>query len=227
MRNNAFREKKEKERDRKFSVDMREYDHSHSEQLTRLAYSKNVERDLRELLAKSQAQYDKTLVALSSSALGVSLVFVRNFLSSKHLVLLCLMELSWVLFALSLILILTSHYTSTIALKGAIKDLYIPDAKVRKSYTVTKRLNLWSGIAFLIGIVFLVIFSIKNISEIVMSDQKKPINPTISVVRDRNKSESTVLNERSVPNKINHGTVLPQHTDIIRNVSPIEKPKTK
>jgi hypothetical protein len=114
--------------------------------------------------------FDKTILALASGAFGISLTFIRqivpNIKSGTIFMLIC----SWVCFCICLLSTLISFLTSQSACLKQIEILEAePDKKVNiediknKSSDCTRRLNILSISVFILGIIFLISFSISNL----------------------------------------------------------------
>jgi hypothetical protein len=71
---------------------------------------------------KSQADYDKTVVALSGGALGISFAILDKVVAHGPAVRPGLLISAWVAWAASVTLVLVSHYLSCLALAKAIKQ---------------------------------------------------------------------------------------------------------
>ena len=111
----------------------------------------------------AQASYDRTVLALSGGALGLSITFVDKFIgdavSSGNGLLLA----SWILWALSLSCILVSHYLSALSMRKALHQL---DAGlIRDEHPggwfdgATAVLNPIGGALFLTGVVTMILFA--------------------------------------------------------------------
>lgn len=113
---------------------------------------------LQELSIKAQEQYDKTLITLSTGALGLSFVFIKDVVDIKSASDLNFLIGSWTCFTMSILFILLSFLTSKQALERAIwaeDNDAIFDNKLDR---VTAILNWLSAAFFVIGLVFLVVF---------------------------------------------------------------------
>lgn len=114
-------------------------------------------------------QFDKLIVTLSSGALALSLTFIKDISPTPIPCSKFLIFVSWILFTISLIATLLSHYTSH-------KDMDFEIMKLDKNYederemydpknpfrTATILLNILSASMFLIGLCFLVAFTSVN-----------------------------------------------------------------
>ncbi|MFQ3172121.1 MAG: hypothetical protein ACI9DG_002161 [Oleispira sp.] len=115
---------------------------------------------------KSQDDYDKTIVSLSGGALGISIVFIKDIIGTSDPVMLWTVITAWALWATSLASVVTSYFLSRIALRVAILQNDKNDFSAGvggRAAKATHFFNAISGLMFLSGIVFLIIFSAKNI----------------------------------------------------------------
>jgi len=117
--------------------------------------------------------FDKTILALASGAFGLSLTFIRqispNIKSGTIFLVIC----AWVGFCISLLFTLSSFLTSQSACLKEIKILEVEylnnqsdhnkKANLKNKASVfTWWLNILSISTFIIGVIFLAIFSISN-----------------------------------------------------------------
>ena len=75
------------------------------------------------------------------------------------------LQSAWILWVLSLVLALASHYASTLAMDKAVRQVdsgEVPAAPGGCYDRLTRGLNATSGLAFVIGAVFICIFMICN-----------------------------------------------------------------
>jgi len=118
--------------------------------------------------------FDKAILTLAAGAFGLSLTFIRqivpNIISGTMFMLIC----AWVGFCISLLSTLISFLTSQFACS---KQREILEAEYfdnhsgyekkaifkNKTAIWTKRLNILSIFTFIIGVIFLAIFSIINL----------------------------------------------------------------
>ena len=104
---------------------------------------------------KSQGEYDRTVMALSGGALGVSFAFVDAFLKDGPAQDAHFLALAWASWVASLVCVLTSHYFGTLAIRKAIGQV---DRGVVRSETpgglfdlLTTGLNGAGGLLFVLG----------------------------------------------------------------------------
>jgi len=111
--------------------------------------------------------FDKTLIALSGGALGLSMAFIKDIVGAKDIVSECYLIASWSLWAISLGSILFAFYFGQLAYRKAITQVdkdTIKSENVGGIYTpLVNSLNAVGAISFLLGIISIIIFSIKNL----------------------------------------------------------------
>ncbi|MDA3928151.1 MAG: hypothetical protein PF541_04290 [Prolixibacteraceae bacterium] len=108
----------------------------------------------------SEREFDRLIVYLASGGLVFSSGFVTDIIKIEESTNTLLLKLSWILFTVSLIVILTSHLT---AKKAMSFEMVKKKKKSDKWDSVTKTLNSTSFIALIAGLVLFVIFIINNI----------------------------------------------------------------
>ncbi len=109
-----------------------------------------------------QSEYDKSVVALSGGAIGLSFIFLRDVVKDATIQDTVWLLAAWTSWGISVISILFSFLTSAIALRKAIqqtdnKMIYIHQVGGRWN-TITYMLNFFAGILFLAGIICIVQF---------------------------------------------------------------------
>ena len=118
--------------------------------------------------------FDKTILALASGAFGLSLTFIKQISPNIKSEIVCLLIYAWVGFCISLLSTLISFLTSQSA---CLKQIDILEAEHLNNQsdrdkkanlkniasTYTRGLNILSIVAFIIGVIFLAIFSISNL----------------------------------------------------------------
>ena len=115
--------------------------------------------------------FDKSILTLSAGAFGLSLTFYEKIVPEikcgTELLLIC----AWISFAMSMVIILISIFTSRSACLRQIEILesqYLNPKKggdSHKNYPaiLTNILNITSMGVFMLGVIFLVVFSIVNL----------------------------------------------------------------
>jgi len=126
----------------------------------------NSNRDYRSHLVdtwhKSQDAYDKTVLALSAGALGVTISFVKDIVGA-HPHVMGLLLAAWACWATSCAAVLYSHFSSVAAHNEAIAALDVDRKPNIGSNKVTKFLNRGSGVLFLIGLIVFCVFAYVNL----------------------------------------------------------------
>ena len=117
---------------------------------------------LETLKQQSQESYDKTVLSLSAGALGVSFAFVKDIVGSWPAQKPSWLFIAWVCWGLSVTAVLFSFLCSQKALRKAIKQVdngEIDRIKLGGVLNqVTIILNSTAGIAFLLGVISMIIF---------------------------------------------------------------------
>jgi hypothetical protein len=115
-----------------------------------------------------QAEYDKSVLTLSGGALGISMTFLKDIVLTKGGIQGgCFLLMAWIFWGMSITCTLYSFYTSTLAFRKAIKQT--DEGKIYSELQggyfqlITNILNFSSGLLFLIGVIFIVIFTSYNI----------------------------------------------------------------
>ena len=125
---------------------------------------------------KSQDDYDKTIVSLSGGALGISLLFIKDIIGKSEPVLVWAVVTAWGLWAASIASVVISYFLSRMALRKAIMQVDNNDFSEGVggcAAVATQIFNAISGILFIVGIVFLIVFSSNNIGSKAMADDTR------------------------------------------------------
>lgn len=128
-------------------------------------------KDYRKLLVaaeqKAQEDFDKTVLTLSSGALGISFAFIKDIVGDQPIIQPQFLLYSWIVWGISVTCVLISFYFSGQALRQAIKQV---DAGKIHSQTpggtyskLTALLNALGGILFLAGVILIAIFISQNL----------------------------------------------------------------
>lgn len=121
-------------------------------------------RLLQELENKAQEEYDKTVILLSTGALGLSFTFLKDIVNLKDAHSMYLVVGAWICWAISASSVLYSFYTSRSALRRAIDDLDNNKEHDNNPFDrLTGMLNFWSGTFFVAGLFFMIAFVKINI----------------------------------------------------------------
>ena len=124
---------------------------------------------------KSQDDYDKTIVSLSGGALGISLIFIKDIVGTADPVLVWTVITAWALWASSLTSVVISYFLSHLALRKAIAQTDKKDFSggVGGCAAIAVQVfNALSGILFIAGVLFIIIFSANNIGSSPMGDKE-------------------------------------------------------
>ena len=121
---------------------------------------------LQELSVKSQEQYDKTVITLSTGALGLSFAFIKDVVDIKVASNIYFLTGSWICFTLSVLSVLLSFLASKHALDQAIIE---EDNKekitINRADLITTILNRLSAAFFIVGLVFMIVFVKLNLGD--------------------------------------------------------------
>lgn len=115
---------------------------------------------------RAQEDFDKTVLALSGGALGISFAFVKNIIGDQPAVYSWALLSAWIAWGFSVTCVLASYFVSQIALRHAIKQ--VDDNKIFEQspggiYSkITAVLNAFGGLLFLLGVVLMVMFAALN-----------------------------------------------------------------
>lgn len=135
---------------------------------------------------KTQEDYDKSILSLSGGALGVSFAFIDKILQGREPEFLWMLTGAWILWGLSIAAVIFSFFCSRQALRKAIdqvdkgEDLQKPGGIMS---AITERLNIISGVAFMVGIVLIAIFATRNLQ----TRYQKPQEETMAKNKDEGK----------------------------------------
>ncbi len=114
---------------------------------------------------ESQA-YDKTVLTLSGGALAVSLAFLKDIAPHPHPSTLWVLHSAWGLLTCSLIFVLASMLTGRRSIRRIIKQIdegtWTKEPVGGNYFWITSALNTASGVAFVMGAVFLFAFAASN-----------------------------------------------------------------
>ena len=114
--------------------------------------------------------YDKTLTALSSGAIGISFLYYKE-LFDRNIVRNWLIITSWISWTLSLAILLIAFFITSLAIRVIYRQINegtIYDETPGKGYNLASRILTWiSGLLFLIGIIFFLIFVLNNMGGII------------------------------------------------------------
>ena len=130
-------------------------------------YRDDYRTQLLDYAKQSQTDYDSTLITLSGGALGISFAFVNQFIGDAPIVGFPLLVVAWICWVISLIAVLLSFYTSNRALHKVVESIDSgqpltarPGGRLDK---VTAWLNGISGVLFVVGVIAMMWFAVRNI----------------------------------------------------------------
>ena len=110
----------------------------------------------------SQNTLDKYLISLSSGALGLSIIFVNNIIKDNSIYCKSLLTISWILFSITILLVLISFFSSIHSFSKAISQTdsnSIHNEEPGGTWNIfTKILNVINIIFFILGLIFLLTF---------------------------------------------------------------------
>jgi len=116
---------------------------------------------------ESQAQFDKTVLALSGGGLGLSFTFIKEIVGTEHVVHGSCLLAAWIGWGLSATVVLLSFFTSQLALRKAIKQLDNKKLGMERPGgfhdLVTAFLNASGLVLFLFGLVMMISFLTFNL----------------------------------------------------------------
>jgi len=116
--------------------------------------------------------FDKAILSLSSAGLALTLTFISNLIDLSTAQILFLLYSTWVLFILAIISTLISFLASQkgiskqldIAEKIYLNNEPVDEKKIKRIASWVNYLNIFSVVVFILALIFLIIFSITNIS---------------------------------------------------------------
>lgn len=128
----------------------------------------------RELIHAERLMYqsfDKAILTLSAGGLGISITFINQIAPNPIVNTKCLIISAWIFFSLSIFSTLISFLTSQIACRQQIEiceelllhNKFGDNSRISKLAMVTKWLNYVSIFFFLLGVITLASFCLKNL----------------------------------------------------------------
>jgi hypothetical protein len=115
-------------------------------------------------MQESQDQYDKSIITLSSGALGLSFAFIDKLVHLDHAQGKWVLLASWIFWAGAISSTLASFYFSQKAMELAYNKWQAKEYDFKNpSDKLTRSLNLISGLAFLSGVIELICFVYMNL----------------------------------------------------------------
>jgi len=133
----------------------------------------NTRNSYNEAELEVSGRYDKYILTLSGGALGLSITFIEKIASNPTSDTLIWLKLSWGCLVVSLLAALLSLVTSQSAIRENREELdsahsenRAPRLSFPRWFTyVTNALNWGALLLFILGVVFLCVFSFKNIDQ--------------------------------------------------------------
>lgn len=129
-------------------------------------------KSLVEAEREAAGSFDKAMITLSAGALGLSITFIRELAPMPQSETVALLIIAWGGFIVALLSTLSSFLFSQSAMRRQrdILDLDYegaPPAQAMKNIpaTITNMLNWFSIACFIIGVIFLALFSISNLPQ--------------------------------------------------------------
>ena len=117
---------------------------------------------------RAQENFDKSLIAVSGGALGISFAFVKDIVGNKPALAKEFLLLAWISWGISITCVLFSFYFSNQAFREVIRQVDQNEVSERKARSragrLTAILNSAAGLLFLAGVIMMVIFVANNLS---------------------------------------------------------------
>jgi len=150
---------------------------------------------------KGQDSFDKTVLSLAGGALGISFLFIKDVIGENPINHPALLLFAWLSWAASTLAVLSSFFTSNLALRRAVQQCdkgTIHCEPPGGIYSKMTRVCNLSGIVLLIaGILFMAAFVYKNLLDRGISDGNQthssnavPNSPAYSSTETTRQSES-------------------------------------
>lgn len=111
---------------------------------------------------ESSSQFDKQLLFVSSSALGISLAFIKDIVKLNIATYKTLLVFSWISFSLVILISILSHYTSLKAMNLKIENINYKDYKSNFNF-LTRLFNIVMIVLLALGLILLNTFIGLNI----------------------------------------------------------------
>lgn len=126
---------------------------------------------------KSQESYDKAVLTLSGGALALTFTFIKDLTVSGHIRHIQFLLASWVMWSISILVILFSFLCSYYALEYAIGQIDNGETEYDKltnwTNKLTTLLNITGGLLFVMATFSFTYFAYTNVKEINMADKDK------------------------------------------------------
>jgi hypothetical protein len=108
--------------------------------------------------------YDKAVLSLAAGALVISITFIHNI--APHPKDTVYVLVAWVLFAVTLVIVVVSLLTSQSGLLGAINDHDAHKDPGMQRQKLMTALNIIAGATFILGVVSLIVFAVLNLNAV-------------------------------------------------------------
>lgn len=126
-------------------------------------------------------RYDKWILTLSGGALAISITFIEKIANHPTAETLIWLKFSWASFVVALLISLYSLLSSQSAIRenrdeldSSYREGRSPMMEFRKLHTYLTNLCNWGSLfAFIIGVIFLCVFSFKNIDKSITIEGEK------------------------------------------------------
>ena len=204
------------------------------------------EDEHRNIINKSEDDFEKNIVYLSAGGLTLSLLFIEKIIPiDGNVIIFWSLCLSWILLGLSLLVNLVSHLVSAKICKIGISDknngTMSPDIRIKRKKDraiITDSINYFNVALLGAGIIFMVIFvGINLTNKIEMMKKKNCCDNTVRIIEGRGEPESPTIIKKDT-NKVGleklneqlHDSNLlkkSKHIDIIKKKMGIDKPTKK
>ena len=116
---------------------------------------------------KSQEDFDKTVLALSGGALGISFAFLKEVIGSEPIVHPYWLLAAWLAWAFSMFAVLFSYFLSQMALRKAVSQVdkgTIYEQKAGGAYAQwTATFNATGAVLFVVGVCCIAVFASSNL----------------------------------------------------------------
>ena len=175
----------------------------------REAYEKYREELLKRQLSNDEA-YDKAVLSLSSAGLAVTLTLYDKILPKEGVDAVFLLYTSWVLFAVAIISTIVSFQISQkgLSIQESIAEKYYIDREEKAfdsnnwAASLTVKINILSGIAFIIAILSFVALGVVNFDREPTTDEE-----VVKIMSDKEEKTVQIDEGASTPKmqKVNTG----------------------
>ena len=154
-------------------------------------WHKSEAEKIKEDIDSSSDSFDKSMLTLSSGALGVSLAFIKDIVPLGHAVWLGLLVTSWIVFAVCILTTVVSFQFSIVALKkrrGLLDEMLRtqnPELQVLQDSgwnTAVSACNFTALVLFILGLACTMMFIVKNVTGSRTEKDSQSYTPTVTQV---------------------------------------------